>query len=164
MDTTGFSQLMKYLRPKMYRFALAFVGRIDEAEDVVQDVSESLWNRRLELDKVKNVEAYAMNSVKNKCLDYLRAVSHRSVELNEALLLTHEETPYRIAEQKDMAALVGKLAAQLPAMQQMALRLRDVEGYELDEIAVIMDINEGAVRTNLSRARQKLRERLNNEQ
>ncbi|MDR0814749.1 MAG: sigma-70 family RNA polymerase sigma factor [Bacteroidales bacterium] len=160
MDTTGFNQLMKHLRPKMYRFALAFVRRSDEAEDVVQDVSESLWNRRAELDKVQNIEAYAMNSVKNKCLDSLRATAHRTVELNEAAQTAHEQTPYRMTEQKDMADMVRKLAAQLPVQQQMALRLRDIEGYELNEIATIMDLNEGAVRANLSRARQKIRELL----
>ncbi|GHT21537.1 DNA-directed RNA polymerase sigma-70 factor [Bacteroidia bacterium] len=158
MDTTGFNQLMKHLRPKMYRFALAFVRRSDEAEDVVQDVSENLWKRRAELDKVQNVEAYAMNSVKNKCLDCLRTAAHGTVELNEALQTAHEQTPYRMVEQKDMADLVRKLAAQLPTLQQMTLRLRDIEGYELNEIAAIMDMNEGAVRTNLSRARQRVRE------
>jgi RNA polymerase sigma-70 factor (ECF subfamily) len=158
MDTTGFNQLMKHLRPKMYRFALAFVGRSEEAEDVVQDVSESLWKRRMELDKLHSVEAYAMNSVKNKCLDRLRAVGRRTVELDEAMQTAHEQTPYRMMEQKDMVAMVRKLVAQLPVQQEMALRLRDIEGYELDEIAAIMNLNESAVRANLSRARQKIRQ------
>jgi len=42
----------------------------------------------------------------------------------------------------------------------MVIRLRDIEEYELDEIAEILQINSNAVRTNLSRARQKIRKQL----
>jgi RNA polymerase sigma-70 factor (ECF subfamily) len=48
----------------------------------------------------------------------------------------------------------------LPREQMLAIRLRDVMGYEMSEIAVILDTSEGNVRTLLSRARQKLREKL----
>jgi RNA polymerase sigma-70 factor (ECF subfamily) len=160
MDQTGFNQMVAQLRPKMYRFALAFVKRRDEAEDVIQDVSLNLWKRRTSLGSVRSVEAYAMSAVKNRCLDYLRSTSSRTDELTTSLHATHEQTPYASVEQADMAAQVGKLVESLPVQQQMVIRLRDVEGYELGEVAEILSMHEGAVRTNLSRARQKIREQL----
>ena len=42
----------------------------------------------------------------------------------------------------------------------LAVRLRDVMGYEMEEIARILETSEGNVRTLLSRARQKLREKI----
>ena len=160
MDKTGFNQLMAHLRPKLYRFALSFIKRADEAEDVVQDVGVKLWERKSELDTLRSVEAYAMSAVRNRCLDYARSPHSRTNELIEAHDTPHEQTPYRSLEQADMAAFVRRLVDRLPEQQQMVIRLRDIEGYELDEIAEILGINEGAVRANLSRARQKIREEL----
>jgi RNA polymerase sigma-70 factor (ECF subfamily) len=158
MDKTGFNQLMAHLRPKLYRFALSFIGRTDEAEDVVQEVGVRLWERRSELDKLRSVEAYAMSAVRNRCRDYLRSPHNRTDEWLEAHDAAHEQTPHKSLEQADMAAFVRRLIERLPVQQQMVIRLRDVEGYELNEIAEITGLNEGAVRTSLSRARQKIRE------
>lgn len=160
MNETGFSQTMAQLRPKMYRFALALVRRHDEAEDAIQDVSASLWRRWAELDAVRSVEAYAMSAVKNRCLDYLRSAPVKIGEAIQPFHAVHEQTPYASVEQADMVAWVGKLVAALPVQQQMLIRLRDVEGYELSEVAEILGMSEGAVRTGLSRARQRIREKL----
>ena len=160
MDKTGFNQLMTHLRPKLYRFALAFTKRTDEAEDVVQEVGIKLWERRDVLDKLRSVESYAMCAVKNRCLDYTRSPHSRTSELLETLDTAHEQTPYTNFEQADMAAFVKRLINRLPEQQQMIIRLRDIEGYELDEISEILGMNNGAVRANLSRARQKIRDEL----
>ncbi len=160
MDRTEFNQWMEHLRPKLYRFALAFIKRTDEAEDAVQEVGVKLWERRDELGTVRNVEAYAMSAVKNRCLDYTRSPHNRTSELTEAVHVSHEQTPYKSTEQADMAAFVRKLIEKLPIQQQMVIRLRDVEGYESEEIAEILETTDGAVRANLSRARQKIRDEL----
>ena len=160
MNRTEFNQLMTDLRPKLYRFALTFTKRTDEADDVVQDVGMKLWERREALKSVSSVDAYAMQAVRNCCLDYARSPRNRSDELIEAYDSAHEQTPYKMLEHADMAAFVKRLIERLPEQQQMVIRLRDIEGYELNEIAEILDINEGAVRTNLSRARQKIRDEL----
>ena len=151
---------MTHLRPKLYRFALAFTKRTDEAEDVVQEVGIKLWERCNKLETMRSVEAYAMSAVRNRCLDYARSPYSRMDELTEIHDAMHEQTPYKILEQADMAAFVRQLIDQLPEQQQTIIRLRDIEGYELDEIAQILGINDGTVRTNLSRARQKIRDEL----
>ena len=160
MDKTGFNQLMAHLRPKLYRFALAFTKRTDEAEDVVQEIGIKLWERRDELEALRSIEAYAMSAVRNRCLDYARSSHSRTNELVETFDAAHEQTPYQMVEQADMAAFVRKLIERLPEQQKTIIRLRDIEGYELEEIAEILGLNEGTVRTNLSRARQKIREEL----
>lgn len=61
---------------------------------------------------------------------------------------------------KDMAELTRRLIQQLPERQRLIIHMRDVEGYELDEIANILDSDEANVRVNLSRARRSIREEL----
>ena len=160
MDKEGFNNLMSHLRPKLYRFALAFVKRTDEAEDVVQEIVIKLWDKRGELDELRSIEAYAMSAVKNLSLDYVHSQRNMTEELSEAHDAAHEQTPYKRLEQTDMAEFVRRLIERLPEQQQMTIRLRDIEGYELEEIAEILGINDSAVRANLSRARQKIREEL----
>ncbi|MDR2938267.1 MAG: sigma-70 family RNA polymerase sigma factor [Prevotellaceae bacterium] len=160
MDKSGFNELMEHIRPKLYRFALSYTRRTDEAEDVVQEVSARLWEQRAELHALRSVEAYAMRAVHNRCLDYLRSPRSQATEFTEEHDAAHEQTPYASLEQADTAAFVQTLISRLPEQQQAVIRLREVEEYELDEIAEILDMNPGAVRTNLSRARQKLREEL----
>jgi RNA polymerase sigma-70 factor (ECF subfamily) len=59
-----------------------------------------------------------------------------------------------------MAALTQRIIASLPTKQQLIMHMRDVEGYELDEIAAIAECDETSVRMNLSRARKRVREEL----
>ena len=160
MDKSVFNRLMTDLRPKMFRFALAYTKRSDEAEDVVQDVGIKLWERREELAAVQSVEAYAMGAVRNRCMDYARSPHSRSGELIETIDAVHEQTPYKKLEQADMAAYVRRLVDKLPEQQQMVIRLRDIEGLEMEEIAEILGMNGNTVRANLSRARQKIRDEL----
>lgn len=160
MDKTSFNQILAVIRPKLYRFALAYTKRTDEAEDIVQEIGMKLWERRVELEALRSVEAYAMSAVRNRCLDYARSPHNRTDEWNESYDDSHEQTPYKSVEQADMVAFVRRLIDRLPQQQQMVIRLRDIEGYEPEEIAEILGLNNSAVRTNLSRARRKIREEL----
>ena len=61
---------------------------------------------------------------------------------------------------RDMAALSLKLIERLPERQRLTMHMRDVEGYEIEEIALILESDEASVRVNLSRARRSVREQL----
>ena len=65
---------MLCLRDKMFRFARSILNRRDEAEDVTHDTIEKLWRRREFLDGCRDVEAFAMTSLRNGCYDRLRRV------------------------------------------------------------------------------------------
>ena len=56
--------------------------------------------------------------------------------------------------------MIRWLISKLPSLQQTIIRMKDVEGYELAEIAEITGTQVEAVRVNLSRARKKIREQL----
>ena len=60
----------------------------------------------------------------------------------------------------DMATLTRKLMAELPDTQRIAIHMRDIEGYEIEEIANLLESDEASVRVNLSRARKSIREQL----
>ena len=60
----------------------------------------------------------------------------------------------------DIAILTRKIISTLPEKQRLAIHMRDVEGYEIEEISQILEIDETSVRMNLSRARKSVRAQL----
>lgn len=162
MDSSQFNNQILILSDKLFRLAKSMLRNADAAQDAVQDLSMKLWEKRAKLDDVENMPAFAMKAMRNLCLDSLRQ-GRNEEELPPEKELA-ELNPYQQTEQKDLAAHVRNMIDNLPELQRAIIRMRDVEGMELAEIAFITTLTENAVSVNLSRARQKIREKILNEQ
>ena len=164
MNNAAFTLFITSVRPKLYRFSLSLLKRHDAAEDVVQEVGLRLWNGIHRGSYHPQMEALAMCTAKNLCIDILRKNNRVNQNLSEKRIHrpdSHtERSPQIVLEEKEMHAFICKSIDLLPLQQQMCIRLRDVEGFELEEIARILECDEGSVRTNLSRARKKIREQI----
>ena len=64
------------------------------------------------------------------------------------------------SDNRDIATLTRSIISKLPEKQRLAIHLRDVEGYEIEEIGEVLGIDENSVRMNLSRARKSVRTEL----
>lgn len=64
------------------------------------------------------------------------------------------------SDNRDIAILTRSIISKLPEKQRLAIHLRDVEGYEIEEIGEVLGIDENSVRMNLSRARKSVRTEL----
>ena len=161
-----------------YRYACSLLHNREEAEDLVQDLYEKLWRRRL-LVRHKGFVQLVMTSARNMCMDILRArlkdrentpqnyeevvkLSDEDVRLGkesagweEGVALWEEER-----EKEDTAAIVDKLVERLPQKEREAFHLRVVEGLDYPVIAEIMGITESAARMACSRGRNKVKEEL----
>ncbi|MEZ5083718.1 MAG: RNA polymerase sigma factor [Bacteroidales bacterium] len=146
------------MKNKLYRFALRLLRNVQESEDIVQEVFIRLWARKDNIKEYRSIEAFAMTMTKNLCLDKLKSKAHSTIQLT----IKHEEademTPFIEVERNDAYDRVKKLIDQLPEQQRMIIHLRDIEGYEYNEIADVMGISENTIRVNLSRARKKVRD------
>lgn len=149
------------LKNKLFRFARRLVKNTQEAEDIVQDAFVKLWSNRQKLGEYRSIEAFAMVVIKNICLDQLRARKRKStVDATEQNEPSENLTPHTELEVSDSFRYVKSIIDDLPDQQKMVVHLRDIEGYEFDEIANMLDMNQNAVRVNLSRARKKIREKM----
>ena len=152
-----FQSTVYSLKNEMFRFAKKFLMSADEAEDVVMDLMMKFWQKKEELSIVENLKSFAMRSVKNECLNRLK---HHEVKLGFASQTKHTSELYQI-ETNNMREQILGFISQLPEKQKMVIHLKDVEEYEISEIAGIMEMEENAVRVNLMRARQKVKESIN---
>ena len=157
MTQENFKETVYILKDEMYRFAKKFLMSADEAEDLVMDLMMKFWQKKDELSVIENVKSFAMRSVKNECLNRLK---HHEVKLGFASQTRHQSELYQI-ETNNMKEQILGFISQLPEKQKMAIHLKDVEEYEISEIGQMLDMEDNAVRINLMRARQKVKESIN---
>lgn len=147
------------LRDKIYRFSFSLLKVAEDAEDATQEILLKLWKNKRKLFTYRNLEAFVMTMTKNHCLDRLRLKANQTGEL-KVVVEDQSALPDRQAEARDAAQKVLELMQDLPEQQRQIVLLRDVEQYEYEEIAALMDLEINTIRVNLSRARKKLREGL----
>jgi len=146
---------------KLLRFALQILQNEEEAKDVLQDIFLKLWQKRDELGKVENIEAFAMRMTRNRCLDVIKSRRTVSMEVIKKFNLPDESSSEADhLDHVDSVILVKRIIAELPEIQRVVIQLRDIEQLEYEEIAEATELNVNAIRVNLSRARKKVRDEI----
>jgi len=158
MEQHKFEIEAKRMRPALLRMALHYTEDEDEAEDVVQEALLKLWFLREQLETYRSIDALAKVITKHLCLSRKRGRHLEKVPLEEGMTIVGEESPEREMIKGERMDELLKLIAGLPDLQQAVLRMKHIEGFEVEEIARLTGSNPIAVRTNLSRARKKVRE------
>ncbi len=158
MNQLEFINLVEPFKNKVFRLARRLLISVEEAEDVTQEMLMRLWYKKENLQQYKSVEAFAMTMTKNYCLDQLKSkrAAHLKIENREfkdnSFNLEHQ------IENTDNLNWVEKMMNKLPDQQKIIVQMRDIEEFEFEKIAEILEMNETAVRVALSRARKTLRE------
>jgi RNA polymerase sigma-70 factor, ECF subfamily len=145
-------------REKLFRTARRMLEDEADAEDAVQEVFLKLWQLREKLDQFDSVTAFATTMVRNLCIDMIRKKSREEPIDDSLYRQAGPDNPLLRMERKSTEELIRAIIDRLPCLQQTILRMKDIEEYELDEIAQITGSSNEAVRVNLSRARKKVRE------
>ena len=147
-------------KDKLFRLAKRLLVSTEEAEDATQEILIKLWSKNASFEKYRNVEAFAMTMTKNLCLDRLKSKQAGNLKLVHSNYQEKGSLLQQKIEAKDSVSWVQKIMDELPEQQKMVLQLRDVEEYDYDEIAKMLDMKPTAVRVALSRARKTVREKL----
>ncbi|MDO5481673.1 MAG: RNA polymerase sigma factor [Bacteroidaceae bacterium] len=151
------------LKNIIFRTALRIVLNREEAEDIVQDILLKLWERRRELERVENLEAFALTMTRNLAIDRKEKMDNRHVTLDQRTHdQTDEESPNAdsllMAQEKDR--FIANAINSLPKKQRCILQLRDIEGKTYKEIATMLNITESDVKVSLFRARNEIKEKI----
>ena len=158
MEAKRFEIEAKRMRPALLRLAMHYTEDTDEAEDIIQDVLLKLWFLRERLDDYRSIDALAVVITKHLCINRKRSRHLDTVALEEGLDIGMEDSPERILIKEERMEELLALISTLPNLQQAILRMKHIEGFEVEEIARLTGSTPVAVRTNLSRARKKVRE------
>jgi RNA polymerase sigma-70 factor (ECF subfamily) len=157
MNQNDFIKIVSPFQDKVFRLAKRLLISTEEAEDATQEVLVKLWNKNDDIGNYNSLEAFAMTMTKNYCLDQLKSKRAGNLKLVHDNYTDREPSLLKKLEDKDSLDWVEKVINQLPEQQRMIIQMRDVEQYEFEEIAKILDMNETAIRVALSRARKTIR-------
>lgn len=168
-DVEAFNALILAYQDLAYSVAYRIVGDPDAAADATQEAFIAAF-RKLYQFRGDSFKSWLMRIVTNACYDELRrrrrrpAVSlealHEPREDSSAELHLHatQENPEAQVQRNELNALIERCLRALPDDQRVIAVLSDVEGYAYQDIAAIVDLPLGTVKSRLSRARARLRD------
>ena len=162
MTQTDFVKLVMPFKDKVFRLAKRLLVSNEEAEDATQEILMKLWRNKEKISDYKNVEAFSMTMTKNFCLDRLKSKQAQNLKIVHSNYEDTNTSLQKQVENNDSVDWVSKIIEELPEQQKIILQLRDIEEYDFDEIAKVVDMNPTAIRVALSRARKTIREKLTN--
>lgn len=165
-DVQAYNRLVIEHQELAYNVARRIVGNPQTAEDVTQDAFIAAY-QALDQFRGGSFKAWLLRIVTNRCYDVLRRHKRRPqasieelTEENESapFLRSAEESPEQYQQRAELAQAIERCLQSLPAEQRITAVLCDVEGYDYNDIARILSISLGTVKSRISRARSKLRE------
>ncbi|MDR1601315.1 MAG: sigma-70 family RNA polymerase sigma factor [Tannerella sp.] len=158
MRPEQFKEKVLPLRGQLLSYAKRMLDDSADAEDVVQDVYLKLWYMRADLDNYRSIPALSAQITKNLCLNKIKERRRTYDGLDGLTVESPGPAPDTQLEEKDSVAHLMRIIDCLPGLQQTVLRMKHVDGFDVEEIASITGTAPEAVRVNLSRARKKVKE------
>ena len=160
MNQSEFLTSVMPFKDKVFRLAKRLLVSTEEAEDATQELYFKLWNNKEKLKNYNSIEAFAMTMTKNYCFDRLKSKQASNLTLVHSNYKEKGTSLDKQVDLNDSVSKVHQLMENLPEQQKIIIQLRDIEQYEFDEIAEMLDLKPTAIRVSLSRARKTIREQL----
>jgi len=148
-----FSQRIIAMTDVLYRVAWSQLRQQADREDAVQETIRRAWEKQAYLRDERYMQTWVIRILLNVC-DKLRRKSARMVPA-EYIPAVHHDLPQETPLLDALFSLEEKF--------RLPLQLRYVEGYSVAEVARILRLPEGTVKSRLSRGRDKLKAIINEE-
>ncbi len=167
-DDQAFAQLMRDNEKRIYNLTLRMTGNPEDAMDLAQDTFLNAWKglKFFKGDSAFSTWLYRLAS--NACIDFLRRQKRRQ-DISAPLAADSEDEdrlpevpddrfrPDTQLEQQELRRAVDEGLRQLSLEHRQVLVMREVNGLSYQEIADILDLEAGTVKSRIARARLSLR-------
>lgn len=165
-DTEAYEDLQLLLEPDIRRFIRRMINDPFVVDDVLQNIFVAFYQNMHRIDPVENLRPYLFRIARNKCYDDLRRVQRRAdmsldedpVQVRVSFTESHRQPkPDDLAHWMLLHLEVRDAIDQLSDNQRETLLLFSEEGLSYAEIADIMDVSVGTVKSRLFYAKKNLR-------
>ena len=165
-----FDHLLRDHVPALYRSAYRWTGAVDRAEDLVQVLLVRLYPKLEELRGLERIRPWALRVMYRIFVDQVRRERSSPVQFGVDAQDSGEDEgqdfidaspgPAELVEQQLTQQRIMVAWESLGEEHRVVLSLHDIEDYSLPELAQIMDVPLGTLKSRLHRARARLRELL----
>jgi len=161
-DPAAWDTLVREYWKRVFNIAYKFVARVDEAEDLTQEIFVKLFKALATYDRRASFETWLTRVSRNLCIDHYRR------RRREEETFTHELDPDAIQldelvsrpdatlEQRDEIAMVRQALARVSPTYREPLALRDIHELSYEQIAQRLQLPEGTVKSRINRGRREL--------
>lgn len=152
-DEQAFGDFYRQTAPRLQAYLRHIVGTQEAAEDVAQETYTAIWSRLNGYKpEIGELRAYLYGAARRQAVDWWRKQSRTSSGPDGDAV-----EDIAVPSQIEKRSAVEDAFQRLPAEQRALLWLREVEGQSYDELAAILEIPTGTVRSRLFAAREALR-------
>lgn len=165
-DISAYEDLQLLLEPDIRRFVRRLINEPYTADDIVQEVFIRFYQSYHQIDPVENLRPYIFRIARNRCYDDLRRLGrYEDVSLDDEPVemrisfteANHSPRPDDMTHWLLLNLEVREAIDRLPEAQRQALILYSEEGLAYSEIAEVMDVSVGTVKSRLFYAKKNLR-------
>ncbi len=159
-DTDAFEELYRQHARRLYSLVIRMIGSAQDAEDLLQEVFLQAYRKLPGFRGESTLGTWLYRLTMNHCLDHLRG---RQAKMSRATASIDEESvdepaaPDPVVPSAISRMDLERAIEALPPGSKAAFLLHDVEGFEHQEIAAILGISEGTSKSQVHKARLKLR-------
>lgn len=143
-------RLLQLYEKKVFRMALAMLKDAGRAEEVTQDAFLKIWRSLPLFDGRARISTWLYTIARNTCLSAVRAESYRQTASLDESTVAESSAP----QMSDLA--LRQSLARLPEMQRTVIALFYLEDKSVKDVAAMLDLPEGTVKSHLHRARSAL--------
>ena len=146
----------------LFKVAYQYTGNQHDAEDLLQDLLIYLFAKQDELNHIEKLKPWLMRCLYNKFIDMYRQNKRQPVleDIHDEKiqpLFKHYDNHHLTDQRNEIFAAMQTLSAE----QKAVITLHDINGYNLPELAEIMSVPLGTLKSHLHRARALLKKQIN---
>ena len=165
---SAFEELVKRNQQRMFALVGGILHRREDVEDVVQQVFLKAYVSIKRFDQRAAFSTWLYKIAVNECWDYLRKKKVRPLVYESDLseeqvsrldgIVSADRPPQGSSERAEVKELLEKMLEKLPEQDRQLLVLKEMEGFSVQELAEILDLNVNTVKVRLFRARGRIME------
>jgi RNA polymerase sigma-70 factor (ECF subfamily) len=159
-DATAFEELYRAHAGRLYNLVFRMVGSAQEAEDLLQEVFLNAYRKLGSFRGDSSLGTWLYRLAVNQCLDVLRGRHSKMARITDSLDDEGADEPAAVVPGVPTAVSrvdLDRAIARLPQGCRAAFILHDVEGFEHHEVAKLLGVSEGTSKSQVHKARMKLR-------
>jgi RNA polymerase sigma-70 factor, ECF subfamily len=159
-DAAAFEELYRAHAGRLYNLVFRMVGSAQEAEDLLQDVFLNAYRKLGSFRGDSSLGTWLYRLAVNQCLDVLRGRQSKMARVTDSLDDEGADEPAAASPVVPTAVSrldLDRAIARLPQGCRAAFILHDVEGFEHNEVAKLLGVSEGTSKSQVHKARMKLR-------
>jgi len=160
-DAKAQAELYKIFAPKLYGVCLKYCSNKSIADDLFQDAFITIFNKINQFKHKGSFEGWAKRITINTVLQHFKKQKFHQ-EINDNLI-TDENEEFEIEDENLNLNYLLELIKELPNQYRLVFNLYVLDGYSHSEISEALNISLGTSKSNLSRAKQLLRKRIESE-